>query len=476
MNRFSRTTAVDEARLKKQLMTNDPSTETTLQVLAGLCADYPGNFNVRLWNGRTWQPGNGPAPFTLVLQHPGALRAMFRPVKPAVAFGEAYIFDDFDIEGDIFAFTEWLRFLVEQGERKGLWDRLRLLRVLRRLPQQARPRDPSQAGDPTRGDHSVARDREAIAYTYNIPGEVYQLFLDKNFQYTCGYFAHADEDLDVAQERKMDYICRKLRLKPGERFVDFGCGWGHLLIHAARNYGVEAVGVTLSETQVKWAEREIAKAGLQGRARVELCDYREFRAPGSFDKATSVGMGEHVGHKHLPTFFRKIHECLRPGGAYLHHTINLAPNKRKPRWTAFSHKYVFPNGEMQSPVFVLATAAGAGFEIRDLENLREHYVLTLQNWVRRLEANRAKVVELAGEVRYRIFRLYMSGATLGFQKGVYNLTQSLVVKPDGDRAGLPLMRTDWYAGDAETLVECESPRSEAEAIHRHHQTKSLTAL
>ncbi|HEY4235409.1 MAG TPA: cyclopropane-fatty-acyl-phospholipid synthase family protein [Lacipirellulaceae bacterium] len=423
----------------------DAAVTATTRILAGLSDGYPGNFNVRLWNGQNWQPGTGTARFTVVLKHPGALRAMFRPVKAAVAFGEAYIFDDFDIEGDIVAFTEWLRHLVERGERRGIRDKLRLYRSLKKLPDQPRPRDASQAGDPTRGDHSIARDRQAVEYTYNVPGEVYQLFLDKNLQYTCGYFAHPDEDLDVAQERKMDYICRKLRLKPGERFVDFGCGWGGLLIHAARNYGVEAVGVTLSEAQVKWAEREIAAAGLSDRVRVELADYREFHAPGAFDKAASVGMGEHVGHKQLPTFLSKIYECLRPGGAYLHHTINLRPGARPPRWTGFSHKYVFPNGEMQSPVFVLSTAGGAGFEIRDLENLREHYVYTLENWVRRLEANRERVIELAGDVRYRIFRLYMAGATLGFRSGVYNLTQSLVVKPDAGRAGLPLTRADWYA-------------------------------
>ncbi len=457
-------------------MTNDTAAETSLRILAGLCRGFPGNFNVRLWNDRTWQPHKGSARFTLVLQHPGALRAMFRPRKPAVAFGEAYIFDDFDIEGDIFAFTDWLRYLVEQGERKSLWERLRLLLALRNLPQQEKPRDAIQAGNPTRGNHSIHRDRESIEYTYNIPGEVYELFLDRNFQYTCGYFAHPAEDLDAAQLRKMDYICRKLRLASGERFVDFGCGWGHLIIHAARHYGVEAVGVTLSETQAKWAEREIAEAGLKGRARVELCDYREFQPRERFDKATSVGMGEHVGHKYLPTFFRKIYECLRPGGAYLHHTINLAPNAKPPRWTAFSHKYVFPNGEMQTPIFVLATAANAGFEIRDLENLREHYVLTLENWVRRLEANRQKVIEMAGEVRYRIFRLYMSGAMLGFRSGKYNLVQSLIVKPDGDRAGLPLMRSDWYVDGSNTLLEREFDPSREKSTNGNEATKSMAGL
>jgi cyclopropane-fatty-acyl-phospholipid synthase len=214
---------------------------------------------------------------------------------------------------------------------------------------------------------------------------------------------------------------------------------------------------------------------LENRIQIKLCDYREFAAPAQFDKAVSVGLGEHVGHKYLPAFFHKVFESLRPGGAYLHHTINLAPNMKPPRWTAFSHKYVFPNGEMQSPVFVQATAAAAGFEIRDLENLREHYVLTLQNWVRRLEANREKFVDIVGEVRYRIFRLYMSGATLGFRSGRYNLVQTLVVKPDGDCAGLPLTRSDWYVEFCAPAGLDNSQRSYA-AVDSDRQAEPLGAF
>src|SRR5262249_28037756 len=148
-------------------------------------------------------------------------------------------------------------------------------------------------------DRSAAHDREAIAYTYDLPSELYAQFLDRNMQYTCGYFAGPDEDLDAAQERKMDYLCRKLRLRPGERFLDFGCGWGDLLVHAASRYGALAVGVTLSGEQARWAERRVADAGLAGRARVVLCDYRDYREPGSFDKAVSVGMAEHIGLRQM---------------------------------------------------------------------------------------------------------------------------------------------------------------------------------
>jgi cyclopropane-fatty-acyl-phospholipid synthase len=416
----------------------------TRQILAALADGFAGNFTVRLWDGTSADVATGLAPFTLILKHPGALRAMFWPFGK-VNLGESYIFDDFDVEGDMFAFTMFLRHLVGQMDRRGLWDKLRLLRALLKLPNQKNLRDPSKAGRPTAGDHSTPKDRGAISHSYDLPAEFYQLFLDRNMQYTCGYFADPGEDLDTAQERKLDYVCRKLRLKPGERFVDFGCGFGTLVAFAAKHYEVEAVGVTLSGEQAKYAERAIADAGLQDRARVAYGDYREFADHVPFDKAASIGISEHIGNANLPAFFDKVYSCLRPGGVYLHHCITLRPNTPYPRWTPFARKYVFPNGELQTILRVLESATAAGFEIRDVESLREHYTLTLENWVRRLEANRTRALELVGEVTYRIYRIYMAGATMGFRIGVYNLNQTLVVKPHADgRSDLPLTRADWY--------------------------------
>ncbi len=425
--------------------TQDLARTTSVRVLTTLSAGFPGSFHVRFWDGALWQHGTAAAEFTLALKNPASLRSMFlHLLSPAVGFGEAYIFDEFDIEGDILHFTEWVRFLLDNTDRQSLLQRLLIARLLLKLPKPSKAADLSLAGKPTKGDHRIERDREAISYTYDLPGAVYELFLDRYLQYTCGYFADASDDLDRAQERKMDHICRKLRLAPGQRLADFGCGWGGLLIYAARKYGAQGVGFTLSRVQAEYARRAIDEAGVADRVRIELCDFREFHPDGSFDKATSVGVGEHIGHENLPLFFAKVHECLRPGGLYLHHTINLAPGQKRPRWTAFSHKYVFPNGEMQTILYVLQTGAGCGFEIRDVENLREHYVLTLQHWIRKLEANRERIVELAGEVRYRIFRLYMAGATMGFDRGVYNLTQSLFAKLDNGRAEVPMTRADLY--------------------------------
>ena len=424
-------------------MATDPA-ETSRAILTEITQGFDAGFTLQLWDGSSWQMGTGPASFKFALKHPGAVRTMFWPFNN-VALGEAYIFDDFDIEGDMFAFTGWLRHLVARQNATKSWDKLRLLRGLLRLPKQQNPRDRSKAGQPTAGDHRVEKEREAISFAYDLPAEFFELFLDKQMQYSCGYFASADEDLDVAQERKLDYICRKLRLKPGERFVDFGCGWGGLIVHAAKHYGVEAVGVTLSAGQAKRAERRISDNDLGNRARVVLCDYREFADTVPFDKAASIGMAEHIGNANLPLYLSKVYSCLRPGGAYLHHSITLRPNTPFPRWTPFARKYVFPNGELQTITYVLTSAADAGFEIRDVESLREHYVLTLENWVRRLEANHARVLELTDEVNYRIFRIYMAGATMGFRSGVYNLNQCLLVKPDENgSAQLPLTRADWY--------------------------------
>ena len=431
------------AQATMQKPSTDAAVEQSTRLLTALSEGYTGNFTVQFWTGETWQPGTGESSFTIVLKQPGALRAMFWPFNK-LGLGEAYIFDDFDIAGDILVFVVWLRHIVRLADTRGLFAKLNLLRALKKLPNQVNPRDGSLAGKPTEGDHSLAKDKEAISYTYDLPAPFYELFLDKNMQYTCSYFANPTESIDESQSRKLDYICKKLRLKPNEKYADFGCGWGGLIIHAAKQYGVHATGVTLSGAQADYAERKVAEAGLADRVKIVRCDYRHFERAGEFDKASSVGMSEHIGVKNLPVFLGAIHKCLKPGGAYLHHAIMLRPNTPYPRWTAFARKYVFPNGELQTVIQTQAAAAQIGFEIRDIENLREHYVLTLEAWVRKLESNRDDVLKLVGDVSYRIFRLYMAGATMGFRSGVYGLNQCLFIKQDGDSAGLPLSRADWY--------------------------------
>jgi cyclopropane-fatty-acyl-phospholipid synthase len=249
--------------------------------------------------------------------------------------------------------------------------------------------------------------------------------------------------LETAQKRKLDYICRKLRLQKGDRLLDIGCGWGGLIIYAAKKYKVSALGITLSEPQAKLANERIQKEGLSDRCRAEVRDYRQVDGAGSFDKIVSIGMVEHVGESKLPEYFSQAWRLLRPGGVFLNHGIAHPPPAT--RGQSFSQAYVFPDSE---PVPISAStriAEEVGFEVRDVESLREHYWLTLRHWVRRLEAHHEDAVRVTDEATYRVWRLFMSASAYRFRTGFYNIYQSLLVKPDRGISGLPLTRADWYS-------------------------------
>ena len=421
--------------------TKDPAAQANLAFLQDLLKDYrPRDFAVRCWDGAVWEPEPGqPARFTLVLQHPGAVRRMFWPPRQ-YTLGEAYIYNDIDIEGDIHAFFIVISYLREM--RKGVLKRLRWLRKLLAMPGDKRVRAGRQAAELQGATHSQERDRQAISYHYDVSNDFFKLWLDSRMIYSCAYFADANEDIDRAQERKLDYICRKLRLRPGERLLDIGCGWGGLVLHAAQRYGVQAVGITLSKAQVELAQQRIREAGVQDRCRVDYQDYRE--VSGTFDKLVSIGMFEHVGGTMLPRYFQQAYALLRPGGAFLNHGVALSGWLRKPPNQPFSQRYVFPDGEVTPIHATLKAAEQARLEVRDVESLREHYVLTLRQWVRRLETNADEARRVTDEATYRIWRLYMAGGADGFQSGRANIYQTLLVKPDRGASGLPLNRADWY--------------------------------
>lgn len=397
-------------------------------------------FQVRLWDGRTWGAQNPRC--TLVLKHPGTLRRLCTDPSE-LSLGEAYIYDDVDIVGDIETVFEIADNLLEFGS-SGFGDRVDLIRRFHALPSDGHSPLPRQRARILAGPlHSKNRDSQAVRYHYDLPPDFFALFLDRAMQYSSAYFKNPDEtDLNAAQERKMDYICRKLQLRHGETLLDIGCGWGGLLVFAAANYAVQAFGITLSVAQAEAARSRIRNAGLNQQCRVEVCDYRDLEGTQSFDKVVSVGMFEHVGHEMLPEFFRAAWQHLKPGGLFLNSGISANALEQR-AGPSFIDRYVFPDGDLVPFSTALTSAEGAGFEVRDVENLREHYGLTLRHWVRRLEQRAVDARRLTDETTYRIWRLYMAGSARRFLAGRLNAYHTLLLKGSHEDS-LPLTRNGWY--------------------------------
>ena len=410
--------------------------------LENLLAGYPQrDFQVRFWDESIWGSNQQPR-FTLVLKHPGALREMFLEASE-LTLAEAYISDDFDIEGDIQAAFHLADYLLEQGTRT-LRQNLQLASKLHRLPAK-RPTQPGRQPARLVGRlHSKERDRLAINYHYDLPAEFFALWLDRNMQYSSAYFANGEAtDLDTAQRQKLDYLCRKLRLRRDESLLDIGCGWGGLPVHAAAHYGARVVGITLSVPQAERARQRIRDSGVNDRCRVEVCDYRDLEVERPFDKIVSVGMFEHVGEAKLQEYFTQAWHLLRPGGAFLNSGIAAASDHR-PHQRSFIDRYVFPDGELVPLNISLGAAERSGFEVRDVESLREHYALTLHHWVKRLEAHAEEARRIIDEATYRIWRLYMAASQHRFRSGQLNVYHMLLARPAQGNSGMPLTRADWY--------------------------------
>jgi cyclopropane-fatty-acyl-phospholipid synthase len=427
----------------QQATAGDRAVRQSLSFIENIFGPYrPGNFSVRLWDETAWGPEKGqPARFTLVLHHQDSLKKMFWP-PGELTLAEAYIHNDFDIEGDIESVFPLGDYFEERN-----WNLREICRMadMFRLPTNLAPGAGRGASLFKGIPHSKERDRQAVTYHYNISNDFYRLWLDRQLVYSCAYFSAPDEGLDAAQERKLDYICRKLRLRPGERLLEIGCGWGGLILHAASRYGVRARGITLSEPQAQCANDRIREAGLAGSCTAEIMDYREIKDWGGYDKLVSVGMFEHVGVAKLRDYFDIAWRLLKPGGVFLNHGIAYGPGVKDKNQSPFIQKYVFPDGELVPVTVALGASEDAGFEIRDVESLREHYALTLRHWVHRLEGNYERALRTAGEAMYRIWRLYMSGAAHYFATGRLNVYQTLLVKPNRGVSGLPLTRSDLYS-------------------------------
>jgi cyclopropane-fatty-acyl-phospholipid synthase len=400
----------------------------------------PRDFAVELWDGSRLEPEPGQfCRFTWHIKQASALRGLLRADRQ-VALGEAYIYDEFDISGDILAVFRLAEHLADKD--LSAREKLRLRSLFFGLPSHSRGK-PEASG--LHGKlHSKSRDGQAVSSHYDVSEDFYRLWLDPAMVYSCAYFQSTEDSLEQAQAQKLEYICRKLRLRRGERLLDIGCGWGGLILHATRHYGVHSTGITVSRQQVALAREKIAEAGLSQSCQVELLDYRDAPRLGSFDKLVSVGMVEHVGEEKLPEYFRIAFGLLKPGGVFLNHGIARAGERARPTEPTFTDVYIFPDGDLVPISTLLACAERSGFEIRDLENLREHYFLTLCHWLRRLEARQDEARSLVGELKYRIWRLYLAGSAYYFQSSKLQLYQSLLLKSRNGDSGMPLRRDDWY--------------------------------
>ena len=393
-------------------------------------------FDVRFWDGVTLQSITSERTFTIEIGSESALRAAFLPPVDR-NFGAAFASGLIDVEGNL---VDAIRMLVKARDRRNPIKDARLAFDLLRLPKNGH----TIKGVILQGErHSRERDRAAISYHYDHPVDFYRAFLDRNLVYSCAYYDDGIDDLDAAQAAKLDYVLAKLRIEPGMTLLDIGCGFGSLVIRAA-GHGIRAHGITLSQTQYDEANRHIAELGLKEYAQVEMRDYRDLEGL-QYDRIASIGMVEHVGREKLRTYYESVCRALRPGGLFLNHGIaEQSPGRDTPR-NPFIDKYVFPDGDLVCVSDSLAIAERAGFEVRDVENLREHYARTLQTWVSRLEARRTVAETAADATAYRIWRLYMAASCVSFENASIAIFQSLLAKPDADgTVTLPATRRDLY--------------------------------
>ncbi|MEV0680687.1 cyclopropane-fatty-acyl-phospholipid synthase family protein [Actinosynnema sp. NPDC050436] len=384
--------------------------------------------------------GSADADVRIEVRSPEAL-SYLASAPGELGLARAYVTGNLEIIGDVYGA---LAHLSELSLREVPWlQRIELLGTLGRQRLGGRVEIPPQERRLHGLRHSKARDREAIAHHYDVSNAFYEWVLGPSMAYTCAVYPTAGSTLEQAQFAKHDLVARKLGLKPGMRLLDVGCGWGGMVMHAAREYGVKALGVTLSRNQAEWAQKAIVEAGLAELAEVRYLDYRDVRE-GGFDAISSIGLTEHIGKAKLPAYFRTLYRKLRPGGRMLNHCITRPDNRQRARTGDFINRYVFPDGELVGPGHLVSLMHDTGFEVRHEENIREHYALTLAAWGRNLDANWDDAVAEVGAGRARVWRLYLAASRLGFERNNIQLHQVLGVKLDGTSSGMPL-RPDWFS-------------------------------
>ncbi len=409
-------------------------------------------FSIRLWDGSKIHLGKDvDSDYFISINGPGVIGALLRKPTYENLFLQ-YVNGHVDIHGDLIDFAAAARKKRSKNKRKKI-NKLFILKqalpLLLSFSQKINTQHEYLADEVGR-EESRRDNKEFIQFHYDISNDFYALFLDKEMQYSCGYFTHPDNSIDRAQHDKLDMICKKLRLKPEEKLLDIGCGWGGLICHAAQHYGVKAHGVTLSQKQFDFAMAKVKKLGLEERITIELRDYSTLE--GTYDKISSIGMFEHIGIANMPKYFQKINSLLRDRGILLNHGIcrrakhtKRAARKIRPERRLLL-KYIFPGSELDSVGHTVDLLGINRFEVHDVEAWREHYALTTRHWYRRLIERKEEAINFVGVEKFRVWALYLAGVSIGFTNGSMHICQVVATKHSARGASeLPLTRADLYA-------------------------------
>lgn len=417
---------------------------TTAAQLDQIFESYTGpGFAIRFWDGSSWVSHDSNVTFEIWLRTENAWRALCKSPDD-VALGAKYINEEIEVEGDLYLALRALP-LLESSISRALPAPLQRLRHhtaalanrIERVTHWGRT-------------HSTQRDATAISHHYDKPPEFFKLFLGNSMVYSCAYFQSWSNTLDEAQTEKMDLLCRKLDLRRDERFLDIGCGWGSLLLHAATQYGAVARGISLSAKQVDHTVRRIRECQMAAQCDADLMHFRDLAGQSArFHKIASVGMCEHVGRKHIAEYFQNAYGMLLPGGLFLNHGITRRAGSSRPE-PSFIDRYIFPDGELLTVSEMVTAAEGAGFEVRDVEDLREHYEETLHRWVAALNENESEAVALTDAPTVRTWRLYMSGCAEAFRRGDIAIHQILLSKNDHGLSTAEKVRERWYRNSGRT--------------------------
>ncbi|MGW2018264.1 class I SAM-dependent methyltransferase [Streptomyces sp. NPDC001927] len=421
-----------------------------LTTLAEDLLGAPLPVRLRAWDGTEAGPADGPV---LIVRHRRALRRLlWKPGELGLA--RAWVAGEIDVEGDLYTVLDRLAgvFWDRGEETRSALESVRdpklraaaaaLVKLAGPYPPPAPPAEEVRRRTGSR--HSKRRDKQAISHHYDVGNDFYELVLGPSMVYSCAYWTDGG-NLEDAQRDKLDLIARKLRLKEGDRLLDVGCGWGSMAMHAAREYGAQVVGVTLSREQAAFARKRIAEEGLTDRIEIRVQDYRDVK-DGPYDAISSIGMAEHVGEVRYREYADILHSLLKPGGRLLNHQISRRPEPDEAAYEVdpFIDAYVFPDGELAPMGRTLTTLEDAGFEVRDVEAIREHYALTLRRWVANLESDWDRAVRLTSPGRARIWRLYMAASAVSFERNRIGVNQFLAVKtPESGTSGVALRPRTW---------------------------------